>query len=78
MYCFDSANGAKEIIKNNENGYLIKNRDKNEMVEKIIELLMDKEKRIMFGKNGHNMSKSFDNNKVIKTWNKLIEKNSKE
>ena len=33
---FDSAQGAREIIENNKNGFLIKNRNHNEMIKKII------------------------------------------
>ena len=38
---FDSASGPKELLKN-DNGILIKNRDKKEMANKIIELLNNK------------------------------------
>lgn len=33
---FDSAQGAREIIENNKNGFLIKDRNHNEMIKKII------------------------------------------
>ena len=41
---FDSASGAKEIIKDKYNGYLIKNRDKKEMANTIKYLLNNKDK----------------------------------
>ena len=35
LIAFDSAEGAKEIIQNGQNGYLIQNRNKEDMSNKI-------------------------------------------
>lgn len=69
---FDSAEGAKEIIENNKNGYLIKDRDKQEMANAVLNLIEDYDKRIEFGQKGLEKSYEFDKVKVKKMWDKII------
>ena len=70
---FDTAQGAKEIINNDKNGYLIKNRDKQEMSNKIIELIEDYEKRCELGKNARMMSEMYKEENVASLWYNLID-----
>ena len=49
---YTSAEGANDLIVNNQNGYLIENRDPDLMVEKLIELIDEPKKRQYLGKNG--------------------------
>lgn len=65
---FDSAEGAKEIIDNNVNGYLIKNRNKEEMVNKIIQLLNNHELLSEFGKNAKKKAEDFTYENSKEKW----------
>lgn len=69
---FDSAEGAREIITNNKDGYLIKKRSKEEMKNKICELISSYDKRIEMGEKGLEKSLEFDSNKVKEKWINLI------
>ena len=71
---FDSAEGAKELITNEENGYLISNRNIEEMANKILELMNNKKLRKELGKNGKEYSKKFTSQNVSKEWENLLEK----
>lgn len=69
---FDSASGAKEVIENGKNGYLIESRNKQEMADKIMELMNNIELRKKFGEEGYRKVKSFDIKVVSKKWKELI------
>lgn len=71
---YTSAQGANEIIKNNETGFLIENRDSDEMINKI-ELLIENDKlRKKMGQNAKNESKSYAPEFILDKWSKLINK----
>lgn len=70
---FDTAQGAREIIEDGKNGYLIKNRDIKEMSNKIIELIENYEKRLELGKNARIMSESYKEENVSLLWYDLID-----
>ena len=71
---FDSANGAKEIIDDNMNGYLIKNRNKEEMANKILELIDNREKCLTMGKNSYEKSKKYLSENIKKKWVDIFER----
>lgn len=71
---FDSAKGATEIISNNWDGYLIKDRDKEKMARKICELISNQNRRIIMGANGIKKANQYDMNIVKEEWIKIIEK----
>lgn len=71
---FSSAEGAREIIENDINGYLVENRDFNEMVNCVSTLIDDKNKRIRMGKNAKDSIVRFTSDVVEKKWFNLIEK----
>ena len=71
---FDSAAGAKELIHNDIDGYLIKNRDKEEMANKIIDLINDKDKRVELGENALDNSKKYLSNNIKQKWVDIFEK----
>ena len=73
IMALDSAQGAKEIIQNGENGYLIHNRDLNEMAEKIINLIEDENLRNSLGKQGRILSQKYKKENVAKKWYDLLE-----
>lgn len=73
---FSSAQGAKEIIKDNINGYIIKNRNFDEMKSKTSKLIDNYNLRCKLGQNGYQnaLSYSFDNiaKKQLMFFNKII------
>ncbi len=71
---YDSAEGACEVIKNNYNGYLIKNRDPLKMINKIENLINDKDKRNEMGKNAYVSVSKYTSDVVKNDWINLIEK----
>ena len=71
---FTSAEGANDLISNNENGYLIENRDFSEMVTRMNELVNNKEKRIELGKNARETSLKYSKEIIQKEWCKLLKR----
>ena len=71
---FTSAEGANDLIKNDENGYLIENRNFDEMVNYMQELVNNKNKRIELGKNAREFSLNYSSDIVKKEWMKLLKR----
>jgi glycosyltransferase involved in cell wall biosynthesis len=71
---FDCAKGATEIIKNNENGYLIKDRNIEDMAIKISKLIDDKKLRQNMGANAKNNALKYSKDIILKKWINFIEK----
>ena len=69
---FDSANGAKNLLKDN-NGILIKERNKEEFAKKIIDLLNNKDELNKITQTGYNYSLRYDIKNVQKQWLDLFE-----
>lgn len=69
---FDS--GSKEIIKDNWDGYLVENRDKEKMVKRVISLIKDKNRRIIMGNNAYKKSFKYLSNNIKEMWINLFEK----
>lgn len=72
IIAFDEAEAARELIKNDINGYLIKNRDCQKMAMKIIALMDDYELRYNLGTCGKEISNSFDINAIKGEWIKIL------
>ena len=71
---YTSAQGANEIIDDGKNGYLIENRNEDEMINKIDLLINDEKLRKKMGKEARIKSKLYSKENVLKSWNKLINK----
>lgn len=71
---YTSAQGANEIIDDGKNGYLIKDRNEDEMISKIDLLINDEKLRKKLGKEARIKSKLYSKENVLKSWNKLINK----
>lgn len=71
---FDSAKGPQEIIEDNKNGYLIKNRSKEKMANKIIKLIEEKNLRKELGVNGRKRAEKFTKEKIKPMWIDILEK----
>ncbi len=65
---FTSAQGACEIIKNGKSGYLIEDRNKEEMANKILELLNDKQKLQEFSNNAYEEAKNYTFPVIKQKW----------
>lgn len=65
--------GPKDIIKDGEDGFLIKNRDLDEMVNKLEFLIQNEEKRKVMGKKAHENIARYSKNKVMLQWKFLYE-----
>ena len=70
---YDSAEGAKEIIMSGENGYLIKNRNSDAMIQKIEDLIEYPDKRKEMGKNARKSVMKYTSDVVGEEWFTLIE-----
>ena len=70
---FDSAEGAREIITSGENGFLIKNRNKEVMIHKIEDLMKDESLRIKIGKQARKSVHKYTSDIVGEEWFSLIE-----
>ena len=71
---YTSAQGANEIIDDGKNGYIIKDRNEDEMISKIDLLINDEKLRKKLGKEARVKSKLYSKENVLKSWNKLINK----
>ncbi len=71
---FDSAEGAREIIENGYNGYLISDRDISKYVEKVEELINDEKLRKKLGENAKKTASRYDIKYVSKEWLTLLDK----
>ena len=71
---FTSAEGANDLINDGNSGYLIKNRDIDEMVSKVGDLIDSKEKRLEFGKKSRDISLKYGCERVKDDWIKLLKK----
>ncbi|MEG2621155.1 MAG: glycosyltransferase [Bacilli bacterium] len=69
---YDSAQGANEIIEDGVNGYLIKNRNKQAMIEKIDLLIKDEKLRKKLGKKARESAKDYSSPPVLAKWSQII------
>ena len=69
---YTSAEGANDLITNDYNGYLIENRNKDEMIEKIEYIMNNDNKRKELGKNARSYSLNYTGDIVKKQWIDLL------
>ena len=74
VLAFDSAQGANEIIKNKENGFLVKNRNINEMAEISSKILNNYNLRKYLGQTGRKYVEKYKKENVLKIWINFLEK----
>ncbi len=75
---FTSAQGANELIKNDYNGYLIENRDKEKMASVIVDLVNDKSKLKELGENAKKEADIYSYKSVKIKWVDFINEIMKE
>ena len=71
---FSSAEGACDIIENEKDGYLIRNRNNEKMAEKIVEVLNNQELLQTLGENARNKSLNYSSELVKKKWINLLKR----
>ena len=71
---YTSAQGANEIINDGINGYLIENRNEDEMIDKINLIMEDDKLRKKLGKAAKKRSLDYSSDVVLEKWSKLINK----
>ncbi len=69
---FSSAQGANELIENNKNGFLIDNRNIEEMAKKAVEVINDKELLKRLSKNSIELSNGYSFDNIKEKWLEFI------
>ena len=69
---YETASGTNDIISDNINGYVIKNRNEEEYVNKINELVKDEKLRKRLGMNAKETSKKFSKEEISKKIKKVL------
>lgn len=69
---FDSAEGANEIISNNWDGYLVKDRNIDDMVKRLSNLMDNYSRRFIMGQNAIKKSNKYSLEEVRDKWIKII------
>ena len=70
---FRTKSGVSDIIDDNRNGFIIDNRNKEKYIEKIDELMNNKELINEFSKNSIEKAKQFTSKEIIKKWKEVLE-----
>jgi len=72
LVSYDCKCGPKDVIKNNENGFIIEFGDKKKMANKIIQLIEDKDLRKKMSENSSKLSENFSEDKIMSIWINLF------
>ena len=73
LIAYDTAQGAKEIIQNNKNGFLISNRNKDKYINAITELIENSQMQKRFSEHSLVVANNFSKDKISEIWNKFID-----
>ena len=73
LISFDCPYGPKDIIKDGENGFLVKFGNIDKMAEKINYLIENEDKRIEMGKKSKELSYNYSEEKIMNQWKELFE-----
>lgn len=71
---FSSAEGANDLITNEQNGYLIEERNFEEMANCVLGLMKSETKRKKLGKEARKLSNNYTEKEVKEEWLKLLKK----
>jgi len=75
LIAFDVPVGPKAIIKNEQNGYLIENRNIDKMAQTIVTLLNNREKLKIMGEKAKQESIQYIPGNIMKKWYKIFDDN---
>lgn len=70
---FDTATGVLEFMEDNSNGYIVKNRDIEEMARKVKLLLSSDEFKILIGNKAKETAKMYSYSSLTNRWNDFID-----
>lgn len=65
---YETASGVSDIISNNKNGYIIKNRNEEEYIDNLKKLISDKKLRCEMGKVAKETANNFSKEEITKIW----------
>ncbi|NMM65093.1 glycosyltransferase family 4 protein [Clostridium sp. P21] len=65
---FDCPSGPRDLITNNENGFLIENNNVDEFVEKLQVLIKNYGLRKTMGEKAYEKAKNWDNDSIVQAW----------
>lgn len=71
---YHTDSGTDDIIKDNKNGYIIKNRNEKEYINKIEKVLKDDKLRTKLGKEAKSTVYDFSKEKITEKWLKILNK----
>ena len=71
---YDTKSGVKDIIDNNENGFIIYNRNEEEYINKINMLINNKKMLKNMSENALKKAKSFSEKEIVKSWTNILNK----
>lgn len=69
---YHTDSGTDDIIKNNINGYIIKERNEKEYINKIEKIIRDEKLRSKLGKEAKNTANEFSKEKITEKWLKIL------
>ena len=70
---FDCHTGPRDMIKNGEDGFLVKKNDTDALAEKVCKLMHDQKVRKKFGKKAKESISRFSLDKIMEKWNYVLE-----
>lgn len=73
LISFDVPVGPRRIIAEGENGFLIPDREVEQMADAIVALLRDREKLTAFGKSSKEKARNYTADKIIPLWDNLFD-----
>lgn len=71
---YETESGVLDIIHDDKNGYVIKNRSEKDFIEKVDDLLKNTKKLNELSKNTVSTVELFDKENILKTWASIIDK----
>jgi len=69
---YETSSGVLDIINNNKNGYVVRDRNEKEYIEKIEYLINDINVRKEFGKNARKTIDKFSRKEIVKIWESIL------
>jgi glycosyltransferase involved in cell wall biosynthesis len=69
---YDCPSGPRDMIKDKENGFLVKYDDFEELEKSTLKLIKNKDLMIQFGNEAYNDSKNWDDENILSEWKKIL------
>ncbi len=73
IVAFESVGGVKVLVNDNQNGFLIKNRDRNLLAEKMKKLIFDGELRKQMGANSIEIAQQYSQESIMEKWHQFYQ-----